>query len=133
MLTFLISAFLQTASAAPLDRTKLAKTMLAELETRFDLFYTDCGRYPSTEEGLMALIEPVANCGTNVNMSNWGPDPYISQLSSDPWGRPWIYNSANPKNFVLKSLGADHHEGGLGQDADIVYDSDQPRTQPATK
>jgi len=86
----------------------------------------DNKRYPSTEQGLMALytvpeIEPLA--------AKWD-GPYINRetLIHDPWNNPYLYSSsAAPPGFAVSSLGADSKEGGKGLNADmsIQYQSDE--------
>jgi type II secretion system protein G len=86
------------------------------VEIRFwlDEFYTDCGRYPTIEEGLQALlVKP-------PKLKGWGPEPYARALPKDPWGRDWLYQS-DGNTFDLISLGKDGREGGVGENADIDY------------
>ena len=70
-------------------------------------FETDNGRFPTTEEGLQALVE---NPG---NLPNW-KHSYIEKLPNDPWGHPYIYRcpGTGSKDFDLLSCGPDGHEGG---------------------
>lgn len=89
-----------------------AKIQIAEYGKALDMYYTDCNRYPSTDEGLQALREAPSSC------SNWGPDPYLTKLSKDPWGADLIYESEG-NAYKLMSLGSDHREGGSGDAADI--------------
>ena len=79
-------------------------------------FRQDCGQYPSTKEGLESLIRAnhVENC------HSWN-GPYLRKLPKDPFGRAYIYENHPGQNFVVKSLGADRREGGLGLNSDIYY------------
>jgi general secretion pathway protein G len=89
------------------------------VEIRFflDMYYTDCGHYPSTHEGLDALMHKV-----DGHCPNWGPLPYADQLPKDPWGHFWSYTAGGDgQSFELKSLGSDNKEGGAGDGLDIVY------------
>jgi general secretion pathway protein G len=94
-------------------RMKEAHIQIAEFGKALDLFYTDCGFYPSTDQGLHALMEAPSNC------SNWGPDPYLKKLGKDPWNHEYIYESSGG-NYTIKSLGSDGKEGGSGDAADIT-------------
>ena len=89
-----------------------AKIQISEYVKNLDMYYTDCGTYPTSEEGLKALVEAPASC------SNWGPESYIKNVNPDPWRNELVYES-NGGDFVLKSLGKDRREGGSGEAADI--------------
>jgi type II secretion system protein G len=79
------------------------------------MFYLDCGRYPSTEEGLTMIYEQPEDCPC------WGPDPYTKQdVIRDDWGNPFQYSSNGPCHYQLVSYGADGKEGGTSEDKDIV-------------
>tara|TARA_Y100001935_G_scaffold213652_1_gene184506 strand:+ start:3177 stop:3614 length:438 start_codon:yes stop_codon:yes gene_type:complete len=93
-------------------KIKQAKILIGEYQKNLDMYYTDCGQYPSTEEGLKALVEAPASC------SNWGPTPYVKKVNKDPWQNDLVYES-NGTTFVLKSLGKDRREGGSGESQDI--------------
>src|SRR5258708_3280363 len=60
-------------------RIKGARIQIGEYGKALDMFYTDCGFYPSADQGLPVLIQAPTNC------QNWGPDPYLKKLSKDPW------------------------------------------------
>jgi general secretion pathway protein G len=96
-------------------RMKQARIQIAEVGKALDTYYTDCGQYPSTEEGLAALVTAPSTC------SNWGPDPYIKKVNKDPWGAEFVYESTG-SNYVLRSLGSDRREGGTGDAQDISSD-----------
>jgi general secretion pathway protein G len=97
------------------SKIKTCKIQMAEIGKSLDMYFTDCNQYPSNEEGLQALVQAPSTC------SNWGPDPYMKKVSKDPWGGEFIYESTG-NNYVLKSLGSDHREGGTGDAADISSD-----------
>lgn len=107
-------AILATQVQGRLKKAKIsqAKIQIAEYGKALDMYYTDCSHYPSSEEGLQALIEAPSSC------SNWGPDPYLKKLTKDPWGYDMVYESQG-NTYVLKSLGSDGREGGSGDAADI--------------
>ena len=80
-----------------------------------DMYRLDNGRYPSTEQGLEALV---ARPGGFPEPKNWGPDPYLKTYPLDQWDNDYVYVN-NGRSYELKSLGADGAEGGDGIDADI--------------
>ncbi len=107
-------AILATQVQGRLKSAKIrqAKIQISEYGKALDMFFTDCNNYPSTEEGLNALVTAPSTC------SNWGPDPYLKKVNKDPWGGDFQYTSTG-NNYVLKSLGSDRKEGGSGDAADI--------------
>ncbi|HNQ34835.1 MAG TPA: type II secretion system major pseudopilin GspG [bacterium] len=90
-------------------RITAASTDIASLEAALDLFEVDAGRYPSTEEGLEALVEVPAQ------LENW-KGPYIKRgVPKDPWGNPYVYTSPgdnNSNSYDLYSYGPDGKDGG---------------------
>jgi general secretion pathway protein G len=97
------------------SRTKTASVQIGNLTTSLELYHLDMGRYPSTAEGLQALV--VAPHGT----AGWN-GPYISKstVPLDPWGRPYRYIYPGKKNtFDLFTFGRDDKEGGSDEDRDI--------------
>ncbi len=107
-------AILATQVQGRLKKAKInqAKIQIAEYSKALDLYYTDCNHYPSTEEGMAALITAPSSC------SNWGPDPYLKKVIKDPWGYEFQYESQG-NAFVLRSLGSDNREGGSGDATDV--------------
>ena len=92
-----------------------AKTDIAAIRGLLDRFQLDCGRYPTTEEGLDAL----RNAPTGLE-GKW-QGPYSTKpVQNDPWGNPYQYESSGSTTFTLKSYGEDGAEGGDGNAADIV-------------
>jgi general secretion pathway protein G len=92
-------------------RTKAASDAKA-IEQALHLFKLDNGFYPSTADGLNALVQKPGNA------RNWNPDGYLEQVPTDPWGNPYAYFS-DGTGVVIKSYGADGQEGGEGKNADI--------------
>lgn len=90
---------------------------LRSIETALDLYKLDNGAYPSTEQGLEALVEkPTVG---NVP-PNWKDGGYLSRVPADPWGRPYAYAIPGTRGeYDLFSLGADGQPGGEGENADI--------------
>jgi general secretion pathway protein G len=96
-------------------RIQAAQTDLRSLSGALDVYRLDNFQYPSSEQGLEALVEKPSGF---PEPKNWNPEGYIKKLPTDPWGSPYIYERTE-SNFVLYSLGADGQEGGEGLNADI--------------
>ncbi|HDH13190.1 MAG TPA: type II secretion system protein GspG [Nitrospirae bacterium] len=97
-------------------KTNAAYAQIELLGTALDSFRLDVGRYPTTAEGLEALLEPVSG------VEEWN-GPYLkkSEIPLDPWNQPYIYESPGRHgDYDLYSYGADKAEGGEGEDMDIV-------------
>jgi general secretion pathway protein G len=95
-------------------KVKQAKIQISEISKSLDMYYTDCGHYPSSEQGLAALAP-----GGESSCTNWGPEPYIKKIQPDPWGTPFVYIFDNG-NYTLISYGEDKKEGGTGYNADVT-------------
>ncbi len=96
-----------------------AKIDIQSLETALKLYNLDNGDYPSTEQGLQALIEP-PSVGTLPR--SWREGGYLEKgrLPKDPWGNEYIYLSPGSRgDFDIISYGADGETGGEGKDVDI--------------
>lgn len=99
------------------SRVENARIQMKELSNALESFNLSCGSYPTTEQGLTALLE---NPGADA-CSNWGPQPYTKKnMLKDPWKRDFIYES-DGGTFSIRSLGRDKKEGGEGHDTDLVY------------
>ncbi len=89
---------------------KQTKIVIGQLITALNMYYTDCGKYPESLEG---LVKADASC------TNWGPEAYVKQSQLvDSWGAPFAY-SIEGTAFVIKSYGRDKKEGGDGYNKDI--------------
>ena len=98
-------------------RIVAAKQDIAAIKQALNLYRLDNVRYPTTEQGLQALVEKPAS-GPIPN--NWKPGGYLERLPNDPWGTPYQYLSPGLRGEVdIYSLGADGAAGGEGNDADI--------------
>ncbi|MBF0467507.1 MAG: type II secretion system major pseudopilin GspG [Desulfamplus sp.] len=96
-----------------------AKVDISAIETGLKLYRLDNNTYPTTEQGLMALIEEPA---TEPLPPKWHKDGYLDreQVPKDPWGREYLYLSPGVhKEYDILSYGADGAPGGEGSDADI--------------
>ena len=97
-------------------RTKTA-VQIKNLQSSLDLYKLDSGVYPSTDQGLQALVEKPA-VGEIPN--NWKEGGYIDKIPKDPWGNNYVYISPGVHgDYDLYSYGADGEEGGEGRNADI--------------
>ncbi|MGO9361330.1 MAG: type II secretion system major pseudopilin GspG [Xanthobacteraceae bacterium] len=97
------------------SKIKAAKIQIQSFTSSLDLFYLDTGRYPSSSEGLAALVRPTAGA------AGWN-GPYLKggNLPNDPWGKPYVYRSPGEHSpYEIMSYGADGQEGGTGAAADI--------------
>jgi general secretion pathway protein G len=96
-------------------RITAAKADIASIGLLLNTFEIDCGRYPSTPEGLQALVEAPASA------KNWqGPYFENGRMPIDPWGKPYVYRCPgqhNANGYDLSSCGPDMQEGG-GDDID---------------
>ncbi len=106
-----------------IDEARVTKTKndLRLYESALDLYKMDNFKYPTTDQGLQALVTKP----NDPNLKNWRTDGYIKQVVQDPWGHDYVYVSpgANGQAYDLSSLGADGQPGGTGLDADIsVHD-----------
>lgn len=96
-------------------RRTAARTDITNIMQALKLYRLDNQRYPTTEQGLQALVtRPTAGPQPN----NW--KPYVEKLPNDPWGNPYQYLNPGIKGEVdVMSLGANGQPGGEGNDADI--------------
>jgi general secretion pathway protein G len=97
------------------SEVKATKAQLDGLQKSLDQFRIDTGHYPSTEQGLAALLVKPAD------EEKWS-GPYLSKaVPPDPWGRPYQYRSPGQHGeYDLQSYGKDGQPGGDGENADIV-------------
>lgn len=98
------------------SRVKTAKVQIESLGSAIELYRIDNGRYPSTDEGLRALVQAPAGA------DGW-KGPYLTKkdVPNDPWNRPYHYRSPGQHGpFDIFSLGADNQVGGTGENEDIT-------------
>ena len=97
-------------------RSDTARIQIEKLSGVLDLYRLEIGRYPTEQEGLLALVEKPPQA------DNWN-GPYLKNRESlvDPWGQPYGYHSPGQHGeFDLYTLGADEKEGGDGADKDVT-------------
>jgi general secretion pathway protein G len=98
------------------SKVKAAKIQIQSFGSALDLFNLDTGRYPSSAEGLTALVQ---SPGT---IPAWN-GPYLKGgvLPNDPWGKSYVYRSPGEHGpYDIMSYGSDGQEGGTGTAADIA-------------
>lgn len=98
-------------------RVVRAQTDIGKIAQALEMYKLDNYAYPSTDQGLMALVEKPTG---DPEPANWSSS-YLKSLQKDPWGREYIYVSPGENgDFDLISLAADGAEGGDGVAADIT-------------
>jgi len=97
-----------------------AKVDIQALETALKMYKLDNGHYPTTAQGLQALISPPSG---SPQAKNWRKGGYLekSKLSKDPWGNDYVYLCPGVHgDFDIISYGADGEPGGEGKNKDIT-------------
>jgi general secretion pathway protein G len=93
-----------------------AKAEIANIENALKFYRLDNFAYPSSEQGIEALVTKPAD----PNIKNWKSGGYLPKLPNDPWGNPYLYlNPGNQGEIDVYTLGRDNKPGGEGVDADI--------------
>jgi len=99
------------------SKVAAAKVDIATIMQALKLYKLDNQRYPTTEQGLQALLTKPTN-GPAAN--GWKEGGYLEKMPRDPWGAPYQMLSPGVKGEIdVFSLGADGQPGGTGDDADI--------------
>ncbi len=101
-------------------RITKVKSDLDSIEAALDLYYLDNSIYPSTEQGLDALVKKPDGL---PEAKNYHEDGYLKSLPIDPWDVPYLYLSPGDDNrpYDIYTLGADGKEAGEGKNADIGH------------
>ena len=97
------------------SKVKTARIQIESFSQALDLYYLDNGRYPTSSEGLSALVQRPGNA------ASWN-GPYIKtgSVPSDPWGRPYVYRApADHSPYEIASYGSAGQPGGTGAGAEI--------------
>lgn len=119
-IVMLLSAGVGVVAVKQLDKAKqtTAKSQIGSFKLALETYRQDCGRYPTSEQGLEALwskpvLSPVSD--------NWDGAYIEKKLPQDPWDKPYIYSvpGENGLPFTISSLGADGVAGGTKMDSDI--------------
>lgn len=98
------------------SKAKTAKIQIQGFSSALDLYYLDTGRYPTSSEGLSALVQRTAG------LASWN-GPYLKggSVPLDPWGKSYVYRSPSEHGpYDIVSRGADGQEGGTGTAADVT-------------
>ncbi len=114
--TFIVPRFMEEPEKAKVAKAKIE---IESLSSAIKMFKLDNGFYPSTEQGLKALVEKPT---VGRIPTHWREGGYLEKkaVPKDPWGNEYLYLSPSPRgDFEIISYGADGREGGEGYDADI--------------
>jgi general secretion pathway protein G len=115
----LLAAVIVPTVISKVDEARVAKTKqdIQSLETALTMFRLDNSKYPTTEQGLAALVTQP----TDPSIKHWRPGGYLQRVSKDPWGNEYqyVYPGTHGHEYDLFSYGADGAPGGEGIDADI--------------
>ncbi len=101
-------------------RQAKARIQIESIETALKLYKLDNGSYPTTEQGLQALVEPPE---VGELAESWREGGYLEKgkIPKDPWGEEYVYLSPGTQgDFDLMSYGADGEPGGEGKNKDIT-------------
>ena len=106
-------------------RVTRAQSDIRAIQTALDLYRLDNFKYPTTEQGLQALVTQP----NDPTITNWRAGGYLPSLPKDPWGNPYQYQSpgADGRDYDIISYGRDGKPGGEGYDADISTSTLDPR------
>ena len=98
-------------------RVTRAQSDIRAIQTALDLYRLDNFKYPTTEQGLQALVTQP----TDPTITNYRSGGYLPSLPKDPWNNPYQYVNpgANGRDYDITSYGRDGKPGGDGYDADI--------------
>jgi general secretion pathway protein G len=103
----------------PQARVAVVKTQIREFESALDEYKMDNGQYPTTEQGLQALVTKPTS---GQIPSKYPEEGYMKRIPKDPWGNDYVYifrpSAKNPIEII--SFGRDGKEGGEGEDKDLI-------------
>ncbi len=112
-----LAAYIAPKVAGRADDARISKVKndIQVLESALELYRLDNFTYPTTDQGLNALVN---NPG---DLKNWKSGGYIKKLRKDPWGNDYMYirPGRDSADYDIFSYGADNAEGGEGSDADV--------------
>ena len=113
----ILAAYIAPKVGGRVDDARISKVKndIQVLESALELYRLDNFKYPTTEQGLEALVTR-----PDDDMKNWKSGGYIKKLNKDPWGNDYLYlNPGQNSEIDIFSLGADRAPGGEGNNADI--------------
>jgi general secretion pathway protein G len=118
----LLAAFVVPRVVGQVDQARIVKVKgdMQKIEAAIAMYKLDTARYPTTEQGLKALVVKPEG------VRNWRQGGYLDKASVDPWGTPYKYRSPGllGGDFDLYSVGPDGEEGGPDTDADNIGNRD---------
>lgn len=97
------------------SRSQTAKVQIRNIDAALELYRLDATGFPTTEQGLQALVKPVPG------VAGWN-GPYLPKAAAliDPWGRPYLYKNPGEHGEVdISTLGSDNAVGGTGEAKDV--------------
>ena len=97
-------------------RAAAAKLGVQQIGNALEYYRLDNGFYPSSDQGLEALV---AEPSGFPEPKNWSREGYLGTVPEDPWGEPYLYFNED-RSVDVYTFGADRQEGGEGVDADIL-------------
>jgi general secretion pathway protein G len=113
----ILAALIAPNVISRIDEAQITKVRqdIRAIESALKLFRLDRFKYPSTDEGLDALVTPPTDSAVT-----WPAGGYLDRIPKDPWDRPYLYLQPGKNGeFDVYTLGRDGVEGGEGLDADI--------------
>ncbi len=113
----ILAALIAPNVISRIDEAQVTKVRqdIRAIESALKLYRLDNFRYPTTDQGLDALVTPPQDPA-----AKWPEGGYLDRLPKDPWNRPYVYlQPGNQGEFDIYSLGRDGQQGGDGPDADI--------------
>lgn len=114
----LLAAIVAPNVMGNIDRANVTRAQadIQRISEQMKFFYMDNNRYPSTEEGIEALV----NRPNDPRLRNWREGGYLESMPRDPWGNDYLYLFPGQNlDFDVYSLGRDGRPGGEGYDEDI--------------
>lgn len=113
----------QVLNRADEARVQKVKSDFKSIQTALKMYRIDNYAYPTSEQGLQALVERPTMA---PQPRNWDESGYLEQLPRDPWGNPYLYLSPGESHdYNIYTLGADGVSGGEDQNADLsVWDEE---------
>jgi general secretion pathway protein G len=115
----LLAAVIVPSVISKVDEARVtkAKADIQSLETALTMFRLDNSKYPTTDQGLQALVQQP----TDPTIRHWRAGGYLQHVSKDPWGADYqyVYPGTHGQEYDLFTLGADGQPGGDGTNADI--------------
>ena len=113
----ILAALIAPNVISRIDEAQVTKVRqdIRAIESALKLYRLDNFRYPTTDQGLDALVTPPQDPN-----AKWPEGGYLDRVPKDPWNRPYMYlQPGNQGEFDIYSLGRDGQQGGDGPDADI--------------